>query len=45
MMDFSIWFINQIPAFLMSDPIIYLVSLFLLGVICDLFKRMIRLGR
>lgn len=45
MMDFTTWFISQLPVFLLSEPISALTALFILGFICDLVFRMMRLGR
>lgn len=44
-MDFTSWFISQLPVFLMSDPISSLTALFILGFVCDIVLRMMRLGR
>lgn len=35
------WFFLMIPDFLMSEPICYVFGLFLLGLIIDLFKRLL----
>lgn len=44
MMDFSMWFLQQIPDFLMSEPINYLVGLGVLSVVVVLFRRMTKIS-
>lgn len=39
------WFIGQLPAFLMSEPICYFVGFFFLFVTARLFVRMTHIGR
>lgn len=43
-MDFTVWFIGQIPAFLMSEPISSLTALFILGFVAQIVRDMFRLG-
>lgn len=43
MMDFSLWFLEQLPAFLMSEPVSAFVGFWFLFVVISLFKSMIRL--
>lgn len=43
MMDFAFWFLQQLPAFLMTEPISAFVGMAFLFVIIDLFRRMIKI--
>lgn len=43
MKDFAFWFLDQLPAFLMSEPMCYFVGLFFLGFIVVIFRRIIGL--
>lgn len=43
-MDFTSWFIGQLPIFLMSEPISSLTALFILGFVADIVRDMFRLG-
>lgn len=43
MMDFSLWFINQLPGFLLTPPISALVGLGMSSVVIGLVGRLIRL--
>lgn len=43
MMDFSLWFLEQLPAFLMTEPISGFVGFGFLFVVVALFKRMIHI--
>lgn len=43
MMDFSLWFLEQLPAFLMSEPISAFVGFFFLFVVIALIKRLINI--
>lgn len=43
-MDFTVWFIGQIPVFLLSEPISALTALFILGFVAQLVRDMFRLG-
>lgn len=41
--SFLNWFLNAIPSFLMSDPIIYILGFVFLGLVIDLVRRIINL--
>lgn len=43
MMDFSLWFLTQLPDFLLTEPISGFVGFGFLFVIVALFKRMINI--
>lgn len=43
MMDFALWFLGQLPAFLMSPPISAFVGIFFLLAIGRVFREMITL--
>lgn len=45
MMDFCLWFLTELPAFLMSEPICYLVGFFFLFVVVALFKYIASIHR
>lgn len=45
MMTFTTWFISKLPDFLLSEPISALTGLFILGIICDLVRRMMGISR
>lgn len=45
MMDFALWFLTQLPSFLMAEPVIYFVGIFVLLWLCALFGSIIRVGR
>ena len=45
MKTFCLWFIDQLPDFLMSEPICYLVGFAFGFVTLALLGRMLRLGR
>ena len=38
MKDFAIWFLEQIPAFLMREPICYIVAFFFIGLAIHYIK-------
>ena len=40
MKEFSLWFIQNIPTFLTSEPINYIVSLFIAGLVIKVFFKM-----
>ena len=40
MKDFTLWLINNIPTFLMSEPVIYFVAI---AIVCILIKVISRL--
>lgn len=44
MMDFALWFLEQLPDFLMSEPISAFVGMFFLYVVIDLIGRLIKLN-
>lgn len=43
MMDFALWFLEQLPVFLMTEPISAFVGFFFLFVVVELIARMIKL--
>lgn len=45
MMNFIMWFLSNLPEFLMSEPICYLVGFFFLSVVIVLFKRIVSIHR
>lgn len=45
MMDFTSWFIAQLPIFLLSEPISALTALFILSFVADLVFRMMHISR
>lgn len=42
MKDFSLWFLNQIPSFLLSEPIIYFIGIGTFAVIVKIVKDFIQ---
>lgn len=42
-MDFTLWFLEQLPAFLLSEPISAFVGFWFLFVVIALFRSMIRI--
>lgn len=40
MKEFSLWFLTQLPDFLLSEPICYFVGFGMLFVVVALFKRL-----
>lgn len=42
MMNFALWFLEQLPAFLMTEPISAFVGMFFLYVVVDIVSRMIK---
>ena len=45
MMDFCLWFLSELPAFLLSDPIKYLVGFFFMFCILALIRSIITIHR
>lgn len=45
MKEFVLWFLVQLPDFLLSEPICYLVGFFFLFVVIVLFQRIISIHR
>ena len=45
MMDFIGWFLSQLPAFLMSEPICYFVGFAFLFVIVAIFRSLVTIHR
>lgn len=43
MMTFSLWWLEQLPDFLMSEPMCYFIGLFFLGFVVVIFRRIIGL--
>lgn len=43
MKDFTLWFIEQLPTFLMSEPICYFVGFAMLFVVVSLVRQIINL--
>lgn len=43
MKDFVLWFIDQLPSFLMSEPINYFVGFAMLFVVVSLVRQIINL--
>lgn len=41
--DFALWFLQQVPAFLLAEPICYFVGLALLLYVARLFRYMIHI--
>lgn len=44
MMDFALWFLGELPSFLMTPPISAFVGFFFLYVVVDIVRRMIKLN-
>lgn len=44
MQNFCFWFLDKLPDFLMSEPIIYLVGFFFLGLTIKLFTRILNIN-
>lgn len=44
MQDFVMWFINNLSAFLLSEPIIYFVGIFFGGCIVKLLRDLIHIS-
>lgn len=44
MQQFTLWFINQLPAFFLSEPIIYLVGLAILAIIIKVILSLLGLS-
>ena len=44
MMDFCLWFLQELPDFLMSEPIIYFVGLFFAFFTVRLIRSLCRIG-
>lgn len=40
MQSFTLWFLNNIPRFLLSEPIVYFVGLAILGLIIQIILRL-----
>lgn len=40
MKTFTLWLINNVPAFLMSEPVIYFVALGLLAILVKMISRL-----
>lgn len=45
MKTFSLWFIEQLPEFLMADPVIYFVGLAFGLLVIGLFKSLINIKK
>lgn len=45
MMEFALWFVAQVPAFLMAPPISGLVGLGMLSVVVGLFNRICNINQ
>ena len=45
MMDFCLWFLSELPAFLMSEPICYLIGFYFLFVIYVLIREILFIHR
>lgn len=45
MRDFVLWFVQNFPPFLLSEPVSAFTGLFFLGYTIDITSRMMRLGR
>lgn len=43
MMDFAMWWLSELPAFLMAEPVCYLVGFAFLFVTVSLFQRIINI--
>lgn len=43
MKDFVLWFLTELPSFLMTEPICYFVGFAFLFVVIAVFQRIIRL--
>ena len=44
MQSFILWFINQLPGFLMSEPFCYLIGFFFAFITVALIKRIINIS-
>lgn len=44
MQQFTLWFINNIPTFLLSEPIVYLVGLAILAIIIKVILSILGLS-
>ena len=44
MKEFCSWFLTQLPAFLMAEPICYLVGFFFLFMVIDVVRLIINLN-
>lgn len=45
MTNFVLWFLEQLPDFLMSEPIIYFVGFFFLFVVVNLIRNILTIHR
>lgn len=45
MMDFCLWFLSELPDFLLSEPICYLVGFFFLFVVIVLVRNILTIHR
>lgn len=45
MKDFVMWFLTQLPSFLLSEPINYFVGFFFLYVTVAIFRRMVTIHK
>lgn len=45
MMDFCLWFLSELPDFLLSEPICYVVGFFFLFFICALIRNIVSIHR
>ena len=45
MQDFCVWFLQELPAFLMAEPIVYFVGLFFSFFIIKLIGNIFGLGK
>lgn len=45
MMEFCMWFLSELPDFLMAEPICYLVGFGFLFVVLALFKSIVNIHR
>lgn len=43
MMDFTSWFLSELPDFLLAEPICYFVGFACLFIVADLVKRIINI--
>lgn len=44
MQNFILWFLNNLPTFLLSDPIIYFVGFWFAGLTIILIKRILNIS-
>lgn len=44
MQSFVTWFLNQLPSFLLSEPIVYIIGFVFAGLTIDLIRRIINLN-